>query len=191
MKYLRTFIALPLKVDNHFLLAREEMMQKLANERISWVDPGRYHVTIRFLGDTLPEELEKLRYSMRDRISVPAKTRVRLNHVGSFGPRKKPRVIWLGFEDPLFFESLRDEVDRALEGCGIMPDRQVFRAHLTLGRIRALKDLKGYYEVIESMRDRFSGEILSDRLVYYKSELGSGGPVYTPLEQVFFPDQAF
>lgn len=191
MKYLRTFIALPLKVNNHFLKAREEMIQKLANERISWVDPGRYHVTIRFLGDTAPEELEKLRYSMRDRISVPGKTRLRLNHVGSFGPRKKPRVIWLGFEDPLFFESLRDEVDTALESYGLMPDRQVFRAHLTLGRIRALKDLKGYYEVIESMRDRFSGEILSDRLVYYKSELGSGGPVYTPLEQVFFPDQAF
>jgi len=191
MKYLRTFIALPLKVNNHFLLAREEMVQRLANERISWVDPGRYHVTIRFLGDTPPEELEMLRQSMRDRISVPGKTRVQLNHVGSFGPRKKPRVIWLGFEDSHFFESWRDEVDKALEDCGIMPDRQAFRAHLTLGRIRALKDLKGFYEVIESMKDRFSGEILSDRLVYYKSDLGSGGPVYTPLEELIFPDQPF
>ena len=191
MKYLRTFIALPLKVNNHFLKSREEMMQKLANERISWVDPGRYHVTIRFLGDTPPEELEMLRHSMRESISVPAKTRVRLDHVGSFGPRKKPRVIWIGFEDSLFFESLRDEVDKALEDSGIMLDSQAFRAHLTLGRIRALKDIKGYYEVIESMKDCFSGEILSDRLVYYKSELGSGGPVYTSLEELIFPDQAF
>ena len=66
MKYLRTFIALPLKVNNHFLKSREEMMQKLVDERISWVDPERYHVTIRFLGDTPPEELEMLRQSMKE-----------------------------------------------------------------------------------------------------------------------------
>ena len=191
MKYLRTFIALPLKVNNHFLLARDEMMDKLAAERISWVDPDRYHVTIRFLGNTAPGLLNEVRDSLSRRVEIPAKTMVHLSKVGSFGPRKKPRVVWIGFEDPMVFDFLRTEVDKALENCGLMADPQAFRAHLTLGRIRALKNLPGYYRVIESMQDQFSGDILADRLVYYKSELGSKGPLYTVLEEYLFRDQPF
>lgn len=191
MKYLRTFIALPLEVNDQFLKARTELMRKLEKERISWVDPERYHVTIRFLGDTAPGLLEELRYSFRNRFKTPSKTINYLGRVSSFGPRKMPRVIWVGFEDPHPFDLIRKDVDGVLAGLGLKTEDQVFRPHLTLGRIRSLKDLQEYRLVIESMKDRFSGAILTHRLVYYQSELGSGGPVYTPLEEIKFQDQPF
>ena len=189
MKYLRTFIAVPINLENHFLAARAELMERLSNERISWVDPERYHITIRFLGDTPPDLLESIRISMRTSIRVPHKDMLEMGAVGSFGPMKKPRVVWLGFKDSTKFDLLREEVDKALAACGIPGTDQAFRAHLTLGRIRGLKDVKGYYRVIDSMKDRFRGEILVDRLVFYKSELSSQGPLYTPLEELLFTDQ--
>ncbi len=159
------------------------------SQRVSWVDPGRYHVTIRFLGDTHPEAIEKIGSVLHSKVDIPGKSTLNLQHLGSFGPLKKPRVAWLGFEDALLFEILKKEVDAALESCGIPPVDQSFRAHLTLGRIRSLKDLAGYYGVIDSMKGHFSGKVAADRLVFYRSELRPDGPVYTTIEEVLFKDQ--
>ncbi|MFO7671136.1 MAG: RNA 2',3'-cyclic phosphodiesterase [Bacteroidales bacterium] len=191
MKYLRTFIALPVKVENQFLLARKEMMESLAKERIVWVDPQRYHVTIRFLGDTTPEAVEAIRFSMRDRIIVTGTTILQLGHTGNFGSRNRPVVIWVGFKDSPFLEMLREKVEAALDICGMMPSEQPFRPHLTIGRIRRLNDLQGFYRLMNSMKEHFYGDTLADRLVFYKSEPGSGGPVYTPLEEYLFAGQTF
>jgi 2'-5' RNA ligase len=191
MKYLRTFIALPVKVGNQFLLARKKLMECLTGERIGWVDPERYHVTIRFLGDTTPEAVEAIRFSMRERIAVPAKAILKLDHAGSFGSRKRPGVIWVGFYDSSFLEMLRAEVETALECCGIMAAGHPFRPHLTIGRIRQINDLRGFCSLMDSLKGHFSGERLADRLVFYKSEAAAGGPVYTPLEEIRFTDQAF
>jgi 2'-5' RNA ligase len=191
MKSLRTFIALPIKVGNPFLLAREEMMEALSEERITWVDPLNYHVTIRFLGATSPELVIKIRQSIREGLEVAGKTIVNLGALGSFGRPNSPRVIWVGFEDSSLFVELYGQVEARLKACGIKPADLPFRPHLTLGRIRGLKDISQYNQVSESLKDRFSGKVGIDRMVFYRSELGSGGPVYTPLEEVLFSDQAF
>ena len=81
---------------------------------------------------------------------------------------------------------MKIQVDRALESCGIpLPDHP-FRPHLTLGRVRALKDLGLFHSTIGKMKDRFSGSVLLEKLILYRSELGSGKRVYTPLEQFDF-----
>lgn len=189
MKYLRTFIAVPIQVGNDFLEARAELMELLSGERISWVEPERYHVTIRFLGDTSQVAINTIRSGMRERLELPPGARPGLGSAGSFGPMKKPGVIWIGFIDSTFFHLLKKEVDKVLNICGIPATGQTFRAHLTLGRIRRLKDRNGYYQIMDSMKDRFSGEVPADRLVFYKSELTSLGPLYTPLEELLLPDQ--
>lgn len=190
MEFYRTFIAVPVHVGGDFLLAREALMKRLSRERVSWVDPDRYHVTIRFLGDTSPELLEAIGNAMQKMVKIPVAGVLNLQELGSFGPRKKPRVVWVGFNDASLFEKLKTEVDLALESCGIPPVDQAFRAHLTLGRVRSLKDLHGYYEVINSMKDHFSMKVAADCLVLFRSELGSGGPVYTPLKEIRFINQA-
>ncbi|MCP4313697.1 MAG: RNA 2',3'-cyclic phosphodiesterase [Bacteroidetes bacterium] len=190
MEICRTFIGVPLRVGDEFLRAREALMERLAGERISWVDPERYHVTIRFIGDTLPESFEAIRSALRKRVGIPCISMLNLHRAGSFGPRKKPRVVWVGFEKALLFEILKNEVDDALDSCGIPPVDQPFRAHLTLGRVRSLKDLSAYYSAIDSMKSLFSGKVSADRLVFYRSDLGPGGPVYTPLEEIIFSNQA-
>ena len=99
-----------------------------------------------------------------------------------------PRVIWVGFENNAMFESLKVTVDEALQKCGITSTDQPFRAHLTLGRVRSLKDLSGFYNVITDVKDRFKELLLFERLVFYRSELGFGEPSYTSLYQKEFKD---
>jgi len=187
-QYYRTFIGLPFSVGERMLEVRQALMQSLAGERISWVEPDRYHVTLRFIGDTKVSEIEGVIAALNKLVEIPEKVKFQLIHLGRFGPRKKPRVVWVGFEQVSLFESLKAGVDAALESCGIASADQPFRAHLTLGRIRSLKDLDGFYQKIGAMKERFREQIWLDRLIFYRSELGSGGPVYTPLHEMEFKD---
>ena len=162
MKSYRTFIGLPVKVSERFLEARQELMGFLSGERISWVDPDRYHITLRFIGDTQITAIEMIGKALYENINIPVKNHVSLAQTGSFGPRKRPRVIWIGFEHTPMFESLKIDVDRVLQSCGIPSVDEPFRAHLTLGRVRSLKDINGYYKTISKLKYVFKVIILLD-----------------------------
>lgn len=190
-KYYRTFIGVPLQVSHRFLKSREELMQRLAGERISWVHPSRYHITLRFIGDTPVSEIQGISDTLKEVGEVPGKQHLLLDRLSSFGNRDKPRVLWVGFENTQLFEKLKKMTDNALEVCNIPRDEQSFNPHLTLGRIRNRVNLSAFHACIELMKDRFREEVFVDRLVFYRSELGPKGPVYTPLSRLDFKDQAF
>lgn len=185
-KYFRTFIGLPFRVDADFLEARKDLMAALSGERISWVDPGRYHVTLRFLGDTEKSIIHKIGNSLVAGITLPERTSLKLNGLGSFGPGKRPRVLWVGFEESGLFELMKSQVDQALESCGLLPEEQSFRAHLTLGRIRSLKNLQRYYRTVEEMGQEFRSSVVFEKLVFFRSILGPRGPEYQVLEELQF-----
>lgn len=187
-QYYRTFIGIPVHVGDAFLSAREELIAALNMERISWVDPERYHVTLRFIGETERRQVDIIGNILRERLSVPGITEYGISNPGLFGPEKKPRVVWVGFKENNIFSQLRKSVEQVLYECGLPKLEQPFRAHLTLGRIRSVRDLSHLYNTMEQFRDRFYGSVVLDRVVFYRSELLPDGPVYTPLEEVFFGD---
>ena len=167
-----------------FLEARNALSGVLAKERISWVHPDNYHVTLRFLGDTGIGDINRIRKALRDQVRLPADMKVQLLQLGSFGPGRRPRVVWVGFEDKGLFEALKVEVDDALVQCGFPPGDQPFWPHLTLGRIRSLQDNNRFYRVVEEMKDAFRGIVRPGRLVFFRSILGNRGPRYIPLEEI-------
>lgn len=184
--YYRTFIGLPLQVDPVFLKARAHLMKALAGERISWTNPDQYHITLRFLGDTSVSSLEEIGQALHAGVNVHRQEQVDLRGLNSFGSRRAPRVIWVGFKEKRFFEERKREVDQALESCGIPVPDQTFRAHLTLGRVRSLRNLALYYQIIEGMDRQFKGSVLFEKLVFFRSILGAGGPEYRILDEIRF-----
>jgi len=185
-QYLRTFIGLPLCLSQGILDARSELMNALESERISWVDPGQYHVTLRFIGDTKVPEVKMIGQALHTELSIPEETTLDLTGLASFGPRKRPRVIWVGFEETTFFSLLKSEVDRILESIGIGSENQSFRAHLTLGRIKSLGNLDHLYKTVEEMNPKFLGTVRFEKLVYFQSVLGNRGPQYHVLDEISF-----
>jgi len=183
----RTFIGIPVKVGDRFLEARSELMKLLEDEKISWVDPDNYHVTIRFLGDVDVSRIGPICDSLDDKINTPRKMHIKFSRPGSFGPVKNPRVVWVGFEQGPVFESLRHDVDLALEACGFQKADKPLRVHLTLGRVRSkLSDMDGYYRAIKTMETQFGEKVWLDKIVFYRSVMCREGPVYTPLFQKEF-----
>jgi len=175
-QYYRTFIGLPLRVDKVFLRARHNLMAALKEERISWTNPG----------DTELSVIKNIGSALHGGIGVPERIRLETCGLASFGPRKRPRVIWVGFEETGFFDLLKLEVDRALELCGIPAVEQPFRAHLTLGRVRNLQNLQSYYITVEEMNQQFNSSVIFEKLVFFRSIPGSRGPEYQVLEEIKF-----
>ena len=185
-QYYRTFIGLPLLVEPPFLETRKRLMSDLSKERISWTRPDQYHITLRFLGDTRISDMEKIGNALHAEVGDHAQGNLEIGGLGSFGPRKAPRVIWLGFREPRFIETLKQEVDLALEKCGFPPSEQIFRAHLTLGRVRHLQSPEEYYRIIDRMDRQFTGMVQFEKLVFFRSILGARGPEYRALDEVLF-----
>lgn len=185
-QYYRTFIGLPVSVGKEVYTLRTQLIKALEKERISWVNPLNFHITLKFLGDTEKGLIPKISKELQNELKLPPRSKLLLNGPESFGPRKKPRVIWLGIDSDEPFHSLRSDTNRALEKCGWPICDQPFRAHLTLGRVRSLKNPDQYNKVMEQLKETFEGRAELDKLVFYRSELGESGPVYTALKEMRF-----
>src|SRR3989442_11343016 len=61
-----------------------------------WVEPALLHVTLAFLGQQPEERLEALQQVGGDAARESQPGVLRLGQAGTFGPRKEPRVLWVG-----------------------------------------------------------------------------------------------
>jgi 2'-5' RNA ligase len=68
-----------------------------------------------------------------------------------------------------------------LSAIGYEPDRQNSVPHLTLGRIKFLKDKKMFQQIIDQNKGISSQEISVGQLILFESILKKEGPVYLAL----------
>lgn len=186
MQYYRTFIALPVTAGEDLMELRQEIKTALATERISWVDPKNFHITLRFLGDTPTEDVQKIAGALKSAKFSQNSRHIPVTGVESFGPAKKPRVIWAAFAQEKWFKEIKSELDGYLEDLGFASQKQEFTPHLTLGRIRSLKDLSGYHAFMKGIRAKACEAVTVDRIIYYRSLLTPEGPNYTKLSEILF-----
>src|SRR5271155_1953296 len=78
---------------------------------VKWVDPGNYHVTLRFVG----EVDEGVAADIDAVLAGITMTRFALAiaGTGSFGPDDKPRAIWAGLDRSAPLGQLRDRIETA------------------------------------------------------------------------------
>ena len=102
-----------------------------------WVRPAGIHLTLRFLGDAPAEQVAAVRAGLDQAAVQCAPFELHLKNLGCFPNLRRPRVIWVGLEDP---EERLGELQKAVEeqvrSLGWEPEERTFRPHLTLGRVR-------------------------------------------------------
>jgi 2'-5' RNA ligase len=102
-----------------------------------WTDPGRWHLTLLFLGavpaGTLPALVERAGPAVAQ---APPMT-LRLCGGGRFGSLRRPQVAWTGLDgDVAPLTSLAARLAAAARSLRLEVEERPFRAHLTLGRWR-------------------------------------------------------
>jgi 2'-5' RNA ligase len=133
----RAFVALALdrEVQAAVEAATDELRRDLAGA-VRWVPTATLHVTVRFLGDVLPDTLERLRRELAERTAPSGPFDLLVAGAGAFPPRGRPRVLWVGIEPTPALADLHARVEDACEAAGLAREARAFRPHVTVGRPR-------------------------------------------------------
>lgn len=171
---IRAFVALELPAQTRARLAAaiEDLRPRVAGAR--WVRAEGIHLTLRFLGPSAPETLERLKPQLLAAAAACPVAEVRLEGFGLFPERGAPRVLWVAAPLPPACLDLQRACEKAAVACGYAPEDRVFSPHLTLGRWRDRAPRP-------DLPSRDLGLARLDSLVLCSSELRPGGAVYTPL----------
>lgn len=182
----RLFTALKIIPDTGFTGKYRELRQSLRHEQIKWVEEHNIHITLKFFGDTEEQRIPAIGGVLRSISSSSPPVVLRLSGLGIFGSAYAPRVVWTGIEPYEEVAKLMKQVHEGLRPAGFEPDRQNLVPHLTLGRVKFLKDKILFSRAIEQFKSISSLPITVGEIILYESILRREGPTYIALEKFPF-----
>lgn len=177
----RTFIAVDF--DNPQVVERaREVQQRLAEAGAvaKNVEPQNLHITIWFLGELPKHRLDIILEEARKVFFKPFEVKVK--GVGYFPGGSRVNVVWFGVEDPS--NGLKNILDQLLERLGsrgFRYDERGFTPHLTIARVKYVKDKQRVLGLLRELRDIEIGSQSVGSFKVKKSTLTSRGPIYSDL----------
>jgi 2'-5' RNA ligase len=170
---LRAFLALDLGPSARSRLLEALPRLKAGIAGVRWVRPEGIHLTLRFLGETGTETLERLAtFVSKAAILYPSFESPLQGPL--FFPRGRPRIVAVEAEFPESAFDLQRALEEAARALGFPWEERRFFPHLTLGRFETPPRRKK--PPILSFGTAFFSSV-----VLFESRLGPGGSVYSPL----------
>ena len=160
-----------------------ELKQALRHEQIKWVEENNIHVTLKFFGDTEERKIPVIGTVLEKRASSTPAFSLRLAGLGIFGSSYAPKVVWTGIEPYKEVADLMKSVHSDLDAAGFPADRQNLVPHLTLGRIKLLRDRIIFNRVLDQYRPITSTMLPISEVILYESILHREGPEYIALRR--------
>jgi 2'-5' RNA ligase len=186
----RLFAAVPVSdaVREQMCSIREELEPE--GWTIRWVNPDLAHLTVKFFGDTRPNQIASLESKLAFAAERSQPAHLSTGEFIMLGPRKRPNVLSLAINaaaddlDALTaLEDLARQVERQTAGIGAGGNERAFKAHLTLGRF---KDTDGAPPDVEQTLSTVTLQPVAftvDRLLLVRSVLSQQGPSYTTIAE--------
>lgn len=151
-----------------------DLAARPGGDGVRWVAPASYHLTLRFLGNVATADVAPLAERAQAALAGCAPFTLTLGAPIAFPTPRRPRVIALAAEPAPALARLAACLDAAAVACGLAPEARAFRAHLTLGRVRARR-------IPPLDVPAPGGAERVDELVLFRSDLGREGALYSPL----------
>lgn len=185
MAPIRAFIAVDLPPSTQQAIQKQvNDLRQSAGDSVRWVQVRNIHLTLKFLGDIPPSNVDELTRMLRTEADSRPAFDISIGGLGSFPNPKRPRVLFVGVQAPAGLEALQRGIESACSRFGHESDSRPFSPHLTIGRVRdhaAPEDMQRIRRVLEETKIDSLGTVRVDSVHLYKSELKPGGPLYTRL----------
>lgn len=184
----RTFIALEMDASQQRFLGNVIRQGKQILPDLRWVDPQGVHLTLAFLGELDDTQLAKALAATQYAAAQANPFTYRLSGLGTFGPPRSPRVLWMGiFEPSAVLNGVHRALALALEEQGFITENRPFSPHLTLARIKTLNAEQ--MQLLQQLLSRYhfaSPHYRVTHLYVMKSELAPTGARYSCLQACSF-----
>ena len=143
---MRAFIGIP--VDETLTQQLQTWVKQVADtdwgQQVCWIPPQNYHLTLRFLGAKVaPQKLEQLQQTMAEWFAEGMSAfEADVMRIQRFPEADQGRFIVATLDTTLLLQCLLDEIQLQLKPLGFSKPQQRFRAHITLGRLPKVNELK-------------------------------------------------
>ena len=185
MSLIRAFIALDIASDvRHAIHKATVQLRRETDSLVRWVSPENMHLTLKFLGDVSPDQVNQLSQALHSETKLYTPFDMNIGGLSAFPDIKRARVIVLEITAPATLKALAKAVEIVCSQLGHDPEPREFNPHLTLGRIRrdlSRPDQEKIRHALETTTIDFHGSTRVDSVQLYQSNLNSHGAVYTKL----------
>jgi 2'-5' RNA ligase len=177
----RIFIAIKVNPESELLRMFSLLKTALGAENIKWVDPANIHLTLAFLGDTEEKRIRVLSSMLKDKCSGFGEFDFNLTGTGVFKNFRDPRVIWIGIQSSEKLSMLNNVITEGLKLNAFEVEERQFKPHLTLGRVKSVKNIENLKTMLERDKDTQFQIVHVSEVILYESILMQTGPIYKAL----------
>ena len=133
---IRSFIAIQLPRELRSALHELALPLQSLSLNVKWVPESNYHLTLKFLGDVAPDDIQGLDTQLQS-LAERECFNLSLGGWGMFPSPKRPSVLWAGLGGELeTLQRLWMDLQNCLSG-RVYPRDQRWHPHITLGRFRS------------------------------------------------------
>lgn len=181
---MRLFIAIDTPVSIKAQMAEIQAELKKSQADVKWDNSDKFHITLKFLGDTNDALLPAITEILGTVGSKFPSFQIEYDDIGCFPNWKQPRVIWIGAnEQSGTLLKIKRFLDTELEKLGFEIEDRKFHPHITLGRVKSQHNMKNLTVIMESLK--FTSEITMCReILLMQSILKPSGSEYSTLRTV-------
>jgi 2'-5' RNA ligase len=186
MTLLRVFIAveIPLPIRQAIHDQTESLRGALERGLVRWVPLENMHLTLKFIGDVSPANVEMLKQMLTAETINCTPFSMQIGGLGSFPTPRRARVIWIGIEAPAALASLQRGLESAAARLGYEEETRPFSPHLTIGRVHQQVSASDHQKIraaLERTQVGALGTATVTAVHLFKSDLKSTGAEYTCL----------
>ena len=177
---MRLFAALAISTDVRKSL--ESLIRELreADPNPKWVNPDNLHVTLKFIGEVVPEKVMEIGDALAS-VRVQQQVIAEFRGIGFFPDPRRASVAWVGIQPADVLSALAVEVNRVLVLAGIPREEKPFVPHLTIARFKEARLSTVLRAEIEKRKSREFGTLATSEFHLIESKHKSAGAEYTTL----------
>ena len=139
----------------------------------SLVKRQHMHLTLKFFGDIPDKKVNEVKEALKEikfkKFDIEAKG------LGVFPSKDYIKILWVSVKSDKLYE-LQTKIQKILRN---FPDDKKFHAHLTLARVKKIKDKEKFKE---KLKNKFYHSFHVNSFNLFKSKLTSEGPIHEVVE---------
>ena len=182
---MRTFIAIEIPAElKKAIIQQSADLRRAANRSVRWVTPENIHLTLKFLGEISPANVELLTRALQTEAAQYTPFDISIGTLGAFPNARRPRVIWVGLDAPATLSRFQHGIEACTARLGYPPEDKPFSPHLTIGRVRdqvPADEMLALRAALENTPISTLGTFTVGSVQLFKSDLQPGGSIYTRL----------
>jgi RNA 2',3'-cyclic 3'-phosphodiesterase len=184
---MRLFIALELSEEQRRELRQFQALFKSQFAGVRWTKPESMHLTLKFIGEADQAGVDCITTVMNNIAQSEMPFDTVYSGCGVFPAPGNARILWIGLsrgaEETI---TIAQKLDSILSGKGFIKEKQLFKPHLTLGRVRQYLEEKLVNDYLKSGEEFQTSIANVNSLTLFKSDLTKHGAFHTAVYRISF-----